>query len=137
MNTDMDLKGRTILIVDDNATNLGVIADYLEAFDVCILTATDGKDALETAQAARPDLILLDVMMPGMDGFEVCQRLKADAPTADIPIIFMTALAQAEARLEGFQAGAVDYITKPIRQEDVLACIHKHLTVRRHVMVMD
>ncbi|HNT76808.1 MAG TPA: response regulator [Anaerolineae bacterium] len=128
-NSIFDLTGRTILIVDDNAANLGVVADYLEsAFH--IFTAMDGVDALETAAKLMPNLILLDVMMPGMDGFEVCRRLKAHEDTRTIPVIFMTALASTDDKVKGFEAGAVDYVTKPINQEELLARIRTHLLLQ-------
>ncbi|MBN1933445.1 MAG: hybrid sensor histidine kinase/response regulator [Anaerolineae bacterium] len=131
MNTEIDFRGRTILIVDDNAANLGVIADYLEAFDFRVLTAMDGKDALEIVQhVSRPDLILLDVMMPGIDGFETCRRLKADEQSKEIPVIFMTALAGTEDKVKGFEAGGVDYVTKPVNQEEVLARVKTHLKLQ-------
>ncbi len=120
----------TILIVDDNATNLGVIADYLEAYDFNIVTAVDGEDGLATAHEVLPNLILLDIMMPGIDGFEVCRRLQEDKRTQHIPIIFMTALANAEDKVRGLEAGAVDYVTKPINQEEVLARVRTHLTIQ-------
>ncbi|MBN1878461.1 MAG: response regulator [Anaerolineae bacterium] len=125
-----NLTNSTILIVDDNPANLGVIADYLETYNFNIFTAMDGKDALQVVRMVNPDLILLDIMMPGMDGFEVCHRLKADEATQKIPVIFMTALAGTEDKVKGFTAGAVDYITKPINQEEVLARIRTHLTLR-------
>lgn len=120
----------TILIVDDNPTNLGVIADYLENYGFRILVARDGENALERAQFARPDLILLDVMMPGIDGFETCRRLKANEQTCDLPVIFMTALSNPEEKVKGLSAGAVDYVTKPLYQEEVLARVTTHLRIR-------
>ncbi|MDM8527725.1 hybrid sensor histidine kinase/response regulator [Anaerolineales bacterium HSG24] len=119
----------TILIIDDSPTNLGVLADYLEDYDFDILVAEDGESGLDKAQYALPDLILLDVMMPGMDGFEACHHLKADEKTKDIPVIFMTALAETEHKVKGFASGAVDYVTKPLHQEEVLARIHTHLKI--------
>jgi signal transduction histidine kinase len=120
----------TLLVVDDNATNLGVLYDHLDAQGFRVLTARDGERALARARRARPDLILLDVMMPGIDGFETCRRLKAEASTQDIPVIFMTALANVEDKVQGFAAGAVDYVTKPLQQEEVLARITTHLRIR-------
>lgn len=120
----------TILIVDDNPTNIGVLADYLEAQGFTILVARDGESGLEKARYARPDLILLDVMMPGIDGFETCRRLKANEATRSIPVIFMTALAQVEDKVRGFNVGGVDYVTKPIHQEEVLARVSTHLRLR-------
>jgi signal transduction histidine kinase len=122
---------QTILIVDDNPTNLGVIVDYLETHSFRIIVARDGETAIKRARFVQPDLILLDVMMPpGIDGFETCRRLKADGLTKDIPVIFMTALARVEDKVEGFSVGAVDYVTKPIQQEEVLARVTTHLTLQ-------
>ncbi|HEY9849593.1 MAG TPA: response regulator [Leptolyngbyaceae cyanobacterium] len=117
----------SILIVDDNSANLGVLSDALgqEGFEVWV--AKSGKKALERVQYALPDLILLDVMMPEMDGFETCRRLQANPATKQIPIIFMTALSDTANKVEGFQLGAVDYITKPFQQEEVLARVKLHL----------
>ncbi len=130
MDSDPNFQEITVLIIDDNPTNLGVIADYLDAYGFEILTATDGPDGVATAQQAQPDIILLDVMMPGIDGFETCRRLKADPATQDIAIIFMTALASTEDKVTGFKAGAVDYVTKPIQQEEVLARVTTHLKIQ-------
>ncbi|MBN1890265.1 MAG: hybrid sensor histidine kinase/response regulator [Thermoflexales bacterium] len=131
MNAEAAFQGRTLVIVDDDAVNMGVITDYLETFDLRILTALDGQDALETVRAAQPDLILLDVVMPGLDGWEVCRRLKAEPATCEIPVIFMTALASTEDKLKGFEAGGVDYVTKPVRQEELLARVRTHLKIRQ------
>ncbi|MDM8527558.1 hybrid sensor histidine kinase/response regulator [Anaerolineales bacterium HSG24] len=121
---------QTILIVDDNPTNLGVLADYLEDYGFDILTAMDGEDSLNTVFKIKPDIILLDVMMPGIDGFEVCRRLKAAEATRDIPVIFMTALAGEDDKIKGFDVGAVDYVTKPIQQREVLARVITHLHIQ-------
>jgi len=130
MEFDRDMEDYSILIVDDNPTNLGVIADYLDEFGFDILTARDGEDCLNKANLADPYLILLDVMMPGIDGFETCRRLKANEETKDIPVIFMTALADTDNKVRGFNAGAVDYVTKPIQQAEVLARVNTHLKIR-------
>ncbi|HAJ63415.1 MAG TPA: hybrid sensor histidine kinase/response regulator, partial [Cyanobacteria bacterium UBA8543] len=90
-----------------------------------------GESALEKVQEALPDLILLDVMMPGIDGFETCRRLKTNLTTKDIPVIFMTVLSEVVDKVKGLQMGAVDYITKPIEQEEVLARINVHLELRK------
>jgi signal transduction histidine kinase len=95
------------------------------------MVAEDGEDALAQTTHTKPDLILLDVMMPGLDGFETCGRLKADPATKDIPVIFMTALNETAEKVRAFKAGAVDYITKPIQHEEALARISTHLTIRR------
>lgn len=123
--------GHTILIVDDNPTNLGVISDYLKGFGFKILVARSGASALEKARYGQPDLILLDVMMPGIDGFETCHRLKADEVLRDIPVIFMTALVDTKDKVKGFQLGAVDYITKPFQYQEVLVRVETHLALRR------
>ncbi len=126
MTSEIQAKG-TILIVDDNSANLGVLSDALsqEGFEVRV--AKSGKMALERVKYAQPDLILLDVMMPEIDGFETCRRLQANPETKQIPIIFMTALSDTANKVEGFQLGAVDYITKPFQQEEVLARVKLHL----------
>lgn len=116
-----------ILIVDDNPTNLKVLSNALQGNDWTMLVATDGVSAIEQAHYAQPSLILLDVMMPGIDGFETCKRLKTDVKTQAIPIIFMTALADAEYKVQGLEMGAVDYITKPFQQQEVVARVKLHL----------
>ena len=121
----------SILIVDDTPTNLDVLVDYFHDLGFDVLVATDGHSALEQMGHAKPDVILLDVMMPGMDGFETCRRLKADPATANIPVIFMTALSDAREKIIGFEAGAVDYVTKPIQHEEVRARVTTHLTLSR------
>jgi signal transduction histidine kinase len=120
----------TILIIDDNPNNLGVIVDYLGEYGFEIVVAKNGEIGLKRAKILLPDLILLDVLMPGIDGFETCSRLKADEKTCDIPVIFMTALDSPEDKIKGFEAGGVDYITKPIQHEEVLARITTHLRIR-------
>lgn len=121
----------TILIVDDNPTILNMLGAFLEQTSLHVCTATSGDAALEIAQDVPLDLILLDVMMPNIDGFEVCRRLKANATTQDIPVIFMTALSEPEDEVNGLHLGAVDYITKPFRKEIVLARINTHLALRK------
>ena len=105
----------TILIVDDTPANIGIISDSLEENGYSVLVAQDGTEGLQRAELMQPDLILLDVMMPDMDGFEVCRRLKKQPNTRDIPVIFMTALSETEDKVNGFNAGAVDYVTKPLQ----------------------
>ena len=119
-----------ILIVDDMPLNLSVVVDYLEEFGFGIRIARSGESALQRIQYDQPDLVLLDVLMSGIDGFETCRRLKADPKTRDIPIIFMTALASPEDKVRGFEVGAVDYVTKPLSHEEVLARITTHLRLR-------
>ena len=120
----------SVLIIDDNPTNLGVIGDYLEQVGFEIIAARNGRSGLTRAKRAQPDIILLDVMMPGIDGFETCRRLKSDETTKHIPVIFMTALTSTQDKVKGFNVGAVDYITKPIQYEEVVARISTHLRLR-------
>ncbi|MEM7348855.1 MAG: response regulator, partial [Chloroflexota bacterium] len=125
-----DVRSATILIIDDTPTNLGVIVEYLEDYGFEILVARNGEIGLQRAKQASPDLILLDVMMPGIDGFETCHRLKSDPALRDIPVIFMTSLSDTEHKIKGFEVGGVDYITKPIQQSEVLARITTHLRIQ-------
>lgn len=120
-----------ILIVDDTPANIDVLFNYLSERQFNVLVASDGESALEQIQYANPDLVLLDVLMPGIDGFETCRRLKANAATRDIPVIFMTALSDTTDKVTGFAVGAVDYVTKPIQHEEVMARVNAHLTIRR------
>ncbi len=127
----MKRENPVILVVDDNPTNLDVLFEVLAETDFEVSFVTDGETCLELANSDHPDLILLDIMMPGLDGFEVCLRLKSNATTTDIPVIFMTARAETSDKVKGFNLGAVDYITKPIQSEEVLARINSHLTIQR------
>ncbi|HVK93805.1 MAG TPA: response regulator [Noviherbaspirillum sp.] len=120
----------TILIVDDTPANIGVLGDYLEEQGFRVVVAQDGEEGIQRARFSAPDLILLDVMMPGIDGLETCRRLKADESLRDIPVIFMTALAETADKIAGFAAGGVDYISKPFQIEEVLARIRTHLALR-------
>ncbi len=120
----------SILLVDDTPTNLQILVQVFDKQGYEVFVATDGESALEQVPTTQPDLILLDVMMPGLDGFETCLRLKANPDTADIPVIFMTALAETNDKVKGFQTGAVDYVTKPIQHEEVLARVTTHLNLR-------
>jgi putative two-component system response regulator len=119
-----------ILAVDDEATNLQLLRQILQDH-YRLLFAKDGARALELAHQERPDLVLLDVMMPGMNGYEVCAALKADPATAAIPVIFVTALTDTDDEVEGFEAGAVDYITKPLSPPIVRARVRTHLSLVR------
>jgi PAS domain S-box-containing protein len=119
-----------ILVIDDDVNNLAIVSEYLKERDYTILIAEDGASGVARAAYAHPDLILLDVLMPGIDGYETCRRLKADAGTRDIPVIFMTALAETEHKVKGFEAGAVDYVTKPLQREEVMARVGVHLRIR-------
>lgn len=120
----------TILIVDDTPDNLLVLFSYLEEQGFKVLLAEDGKTGLKIAQSKAPDLILLDVLMPDIDGFETCRLLKAEASTKEIPVIFLTALSETVNKVKGFRLGGVDYITKPTEQEEVLVRIQTHLNLR-------
>jgi diguanylate cyclase (GGDEF)-like protein len=119
-----------ILIVDDNPTNIKVLFHFLKESGFKVLVAGDGESALEKLTQIGPDLILLDVMMPGIDGFETCKRIKINPKTKDIPVIFMTALSEVEDKVNGLECGAVDYITKPFQQEEVLSRVRLHLKLR-------
>jgi len=121
----------TVLIIDDDPNNLGIMSRFLDEFNYTILAAEDGESGLKRAEYAQPDLILMDIMMPGIDGYETCRRLKAKESTRDIPVICMTALAETEHKLRGFDAGVVDYITKPFQREEVLARVGVQLRLRR------
>jgi diguanylate cyclase (GGDEF)-like protein/PAS domain S-box-containing protein len=122
--------GETILIVDDNPVNLAVVVENLEQHGYSVLVALGGEEALKRAAFAGPDLILLDVMMPGLDGFETCRRLRSNPVTWDIPVIFMTALGDIRDKIAAFDAGAVDFVTKPFQVEEVLARVGTHLALR-------
>jgi diguanylate cyclase (GGDEF)-like protein len=129
-NQSVNLNGSTILIVDDTPANIDVLANILESAGYSVSFATNGEKAIQIALFDSPALILLDVMMPGMDGFETCRRLKSHAKIVDIPVIFVTAKTQAKDIASAFEAGGVDYITKPVRQEEVLARVRTHLELR-------
>ncbi len=120
-----------VLIVDDQVDNLDVLVAHLADSGLDLAVATSGQEALQLAADDCPALVLLDVMMPGMDGFEVCRRLKANATTAAVPVIFMSALADTASKVTGFAAGAIDFISKPLQREEVLARINAHLTIVR------
>ncbi len=119
-----------ILIVDDNPANLEVLSETLAGAGFQVAVAIDGVSAIEQIQYYQPELILLDIMMPGIDGFETYQRLRAKPSTRDIPVIFTTALSDTENKVKGFSLGAVDYITKPFQQQEVLARVRVHLQLR-------
>lgn len=120
-----------ILVVDDNPTNLKVLSDSLKGAGHRVLIAKSGKKALERLENVKPDIILLDVMMPELNGFETCQQIKANEQLQDIPIMFMTALTGTEHKVEGLQLGAVDYVTKPLQHEEVLVRVNNHVQLYR------
>ncbi|HEY9889373.1 MAG TPA: response regulator [Candidatus Obscuribacterales bacterium] len=130
METKADMTQQTILVVDDTPTNIQVLFDLLDASGYRVAIAKSGDIALQRLEHSLPDLILLDVMMPGIDGFETCRRIKANDRTSDVPVIFMTALSDTLDKVKGLKLGAVDYITKPIQHEEVLARINVHLQLR-------
>ncbi|MFP5513447.1 MAG: diguanylate cyclase domain-containing protein, partial [Alphaproteobacteria bacterium] len=119
-----------ILVVDDIPSNVHVLSRILKD-DYDIYFATDGEKALDLVQARMPDLVLLDIMMPGMDGFEVCRRIKADPATHDIPVIFISAKSEVEDETRGLEVGAIDFITKPISPPIVKARVRNHLLLKR------
>ncbi|MDM8526664.1 hybrid sensor histidine kinase/response regulator [Anaerolineales bacterium HSG24] len=126
----MDLKGNTVLIVDDKLENLDILISHLSVtFGFTILVAQDGQKAIDLAKQFTPDVILLDIMMPDIDGFETCRRLKRNKATKQIPIIFMTALTDVDNKIRGFEVGGVDYVTKPIELQEVSARVVTHLTL--------
>lgn len=121
----------TILIVDDLPITIGPIAEALEEAGYRVLVAEDGEEAIKRARLAHPELILLDVMIPGVDGLQVCEQLKTDIQTADIPVIFMTGMGNPAGLIRGFEAGAVDYVTKPLRIDETIARITTHVRMRQ------
>ncbi|MDR6377970.1 hybrid sensor histidine kinase/response regulator [Paraburkholderia caledonica] len=120
----------TVLIADDNPANLAIVVESLVARGFRVLVALDGPEAIQRAQFSQPDLILLDVRMPGINGFETCRRLKSDERTRNIAVIFMTSLTGSEDMVEGFSAGGVDYLTKPVHVDEMMARISTHLALR-------
>lgn len=126
-------KKQKILIIDDNNENIKVAANFIKSNEVIIWTAKQGKIGVELAKLKKPDIILLDVQMPEMDGFEVCGKLKEDSETKNIPIIFMTARNDDESIEKAFEAGAVDYIIKPIRKSEIIARVKTHLTLAQTI----
>jgi sigma-B regulation protein RsbU (phosphoserine phosphatase) len=127
----MDKPMESILLVDDQPANLQLLSQTLESLGSKLLFAKNGESALAIAQKAHPDLILLDIMMPGIDGFEVCRRLKGNPDTRNIPVIFLSALDETGDKVRGLQLGAVDYVAKPFQPEEVIARVKTHLTIHR------
>ena len=126
-----EVRGATVLIVDDAVANRGLLTNYLERAGYRVLIAGSGETGLERAKYAHPDLVLLDVHLPGIDGYEVCRRLQADPDTRDIPVIFITAWQDSEDTLRGFQVGGVDYITTPFHYDELVARVTTHVRLRR------
>ncbi|KHD09115.1 hypothetical protein PN36_11790 [Candidatus Thiomargarita nelsonii] len=127
-NNMANLEKSKILVVDDKPENLDVLIDYLDKFGLTIFVARNGEEAIQLATKIMPDIILLDVIMPGIDGFQTCHHLKENENTREIPVIFMTALS--DKKVKGFKVGGVDYVTKPLQHEEVLARIRAHITIR-------
>ena len=121
----------SVLLVDDEPANLDLLRQALDGKGYRLLVATSGEDAIKVARRARPALVLLDVVMPGIDGYETCHRLKADPETRGAAVIFVSALGEAQEKVRGLEAGAVDFVTKPFQPEEVVARVHTHLTVQR------
>lgn len=126
----MEGKGR-ILAVDDTPASLKLLSDILREEGYSVRAAVNGELAVAAAISDPPELVLLDVRMPGMDGFEVCRRLKANRRTYEVPVIFVSAVSETEDKVRGFELGAVDFVTKPYQREELLARVHTHLEVRR------
>ena len=126
----------SVLIVDDEPVNVDLLEQELADAGYRTLSAASGEQAIEIAARDKPDLILLDVMMPGIDGYEACRRLKAAEATRPIPVIFLTALSDSFEKVRGFGAGAVDYVTKPFDLEELLARIRTHLGLRKELQAI-
>jgi two-component system sensor histidine kinase/response regulator len=119
-----------VLIVDDNPSNLQLIANALSSMNIELLYATNGMEALTLAVENRPELILLDIMMPGIDGFTTCRRIRAEPKTRDIPVLFITAKSDEDSIIQGFESGGQDYITKPFNLQELKARVLTHLHLR-------
>lgn len=132
----METNPASILIIDDQPANLKVLLSFLKKHGFDVRIAENGIRALQVLENYLPEIILLDVMMPGLDGFATCERIKNNEKTALIPIIFMTALDSVEDKIAGFEAGGVDYVTKPFQQIEVLARISTHLTLQRQRLTL-
>lgn len=130
MNKDFQSIQPTILIVDDNPRNIQVVALVLREYDYKLIIATDGKSAIELIKRTKPDLILLDVMMPEMDGYETCSIIKSDPENENLPVIFLTALSDKSNIVKGFEMGGVDYIIKPFNKEELVTRVRTHLELK-------
>jgi signal transduction histidine kinase len=126
-----------ILIVDDKVENLNVLAKILDQYGYTVRPATSARLAFKAAKKRLPDLILLDIRMPEMDGYEFCRKLKADPELRDVPVIFLSALTQAAGKVTAFQCGGVDYVTKPFQVEEVIARVETHLNLRRYQVKLE
>lgn len=121
----------TLLLIDDELANLKVLESYLEHYGFDMMVARSGETGIEKAKEGQPDLILLDIRMPGLNGFETCKILKADETTQKIPIIFLSALYELEDKIQGFEIGGVDFITKPVQEKELLVRINTHLELKK------
>ena len=128
---EQDGRRDTVLVVDDTPETLGFLTDTLDHAGFTVLIATDGESALKLVEQITPDLVLLDAVMPGLDGFETCRRLKSDGQHGALPVIFMTGLSATEHVVQGLAAGGVDYVTKPLVVDELLARIRVHLANAR------
>ena len=122
----------TILVVDDTIANVELLTIILDDAHYDVRVATSGEAALRSLEVQLPDLILLDIMMPGLDGYETCAQIKSLPKTRNIPVIFLSAKDQAEDKIQAFQAGGVDYLVKPFHSQDVLIRVHTPLTLHQH-----
>ncbi len=127
----------TIMVVDDTPANLNLLQKMLQTKGYRVLAFPDGKMALAAVARHAPDLILLDINMPEMDGFEVCERLKADAVLKEIPVIFISALTETEDKVKAFALGGVDYVTKPFQFEEINSRVETHLRLRRQQLELE
>jgi CheY-like chemotaxis protein len=131
MNSKIEKNKGEILVVDDTPANLKLLMDMLSSHGYKVRPAADGEQALAAVAMRQPELILLDIKMPGIDGYEVCRRLKSDTKSEEIPVVFISALDTLGDRVKGFELGAVDYITKPFQREEVLVRVHTHLQLSK------
>lgn len=130
MNNEFSAANTTILVIDDNPTNLAILTGYLRQDGYQIMVSKNGNDGIEKARIGKPSLILLDIMMPDISGFETCIRLKSLEETKNIPVIFITALDNIEEKIKGFEIGGVDYITKPLQEKEVIVRVKTHIEIR-------
>ena len=126
----MNLDSAKVLVVDDSPDNISLLQQLLEPQGYCVSSATSGEDAVERAVAENPHLILLDMVMPGIDGLETCRRLKAMEVTRDIPVVFVSARSEVQIIVEGFEAGGSDYVTRPLCAPELLARVRAHLELK-------
>src|SRR6056297_1638303 len=128
----MKIENAEIMMVDDEPDNLDLLANMLERHGYTVLAFPSGPMALDAARERPPDIVLLDVRMPDMDGYEVCRELKNIPETTQVPVLFLSALTETEDKLRGFDVGGVDYITKPLQEREVLARVKTHLELHMH-----